>query len=1279
MKKLNFYKRQNRKSLDLKKLSHLKKKLKNKESLNNTFNINMSSLYNDVMNKNVIKNNKKEIDILSNANLNILKTLSTFVKEEILNNSSDFPNSKRFFSPIKSRASLTCLNSGITDIKKTPKKLKKIIQQNSNPNSSQLSFNSQKIQNNHKLIQNFSFNRNKHNVKRKHKRHSLINVRSNLLSTEFLNEIKEDKLLNLRTISNKNLEINYEMKTKINYEEFINEMQIMKINNNLRKDINFIKLKKHIKKITDSIKDKRNGETNVNNSNGLIQKKIYENYVNKFRILKRKKELYDSLDDEEYKEEILGFYIPPDSLYIKIFDCILLIMSFTYSIFVPILLSKNYFSKNDNIIINYILILFDIIYIIDCIINSFKGYNNFDEHLIVKTKKIMRHYLKTWFAIDFLQAIPFFSLFIYDLFSFKFDFDFRFQIILLLKVLKLYKMLYYNNNISHLGEIISSNEIIDNYGGFLLIIFIILIILNLNSCLFIFIGNNPNPGWIVKMNMQNESFLIQYLASIYFIIVTITTVGYGDITGITYTETAFQIYLLIIGTIAYSYTISYISNMIIKNNKRSMNFEKNMNIIQDIKLHHPHMKDSLYSEVLRNIYNMKLYERKDKHILLDSLPYSLKNKLIISMNQQIISDFNFFKNIDNSDFIVKVVTSLVPIISIKNDIVVKEGNYITEIIFVKKGVISLNINFDLNNVEYSLNKYFYKNQIGKFNAKYSFNDDIKHKLLLKKTFNANLNSSTSSKSSSYTDNASNSNNSVDLKIIEIRNNEHFGDALMFLNERSPLNAKIRTKTAELLLLRKLEAIEIYSLYPNIWKRINKISLYNMEQIYLKIKKSVINFANINNIIIDTFFLKKTKTKNKKIINSNEKNQHKNIKKIFNEKPIYSKIASNLSRDNTGRLTEKSYNYEIKNKINKNQRNIINANNVINIKQPNNVNISLIHIGTEDINKNDKIKEISNISNFKFPKIKAYFQNDSNIDNEKNVETETKLFRKEEKDGSLSPCISKIFDDKLFFNSNSIGKEKILYNSFVNLEFKKENNFQINSSYKNINKLTNNKYIKDKNLQLKIENILKEEKNEASTGRITNLSLINTAINFHKKSSFKSLINNSNKKAGDLTNKNITNILSFKDNDKFLFQQPLTNDINNQDNKFNSSKKLLLFIDPQENNPLKSSTIKYQRKMNRAKTRKKTGKIKQQLDQISKNIENSSKNINNPEKFYSKFFKNIIDKEKHMSHSNNKTPVMRKSNHKNNTNLFNYYLQDNIGRDENLSVKLYKKTEKDSNE
>jgi hyperpolarization activated cyclic nucleotide-gated potassium channel 2 len=171
-------------------------------------------------------------------------------------------------------------------------------------------------------------------------------------------------------------------------------------------------------------------------------------------------------------------------------------------------------------------------------------------------------------------------------------------------------MLYFNNTISDFGEILSSIEIIDNYSSFILSAFIMFIILNMTTCLFIFLGNNSYPNWIIKINMQNENYSVQYLTSIYFIIVTITTVGYGDITGLSSSEIGFQIYLLIIGTIAYSFTISYISNQIVKINQRSMNFEKNMDIINEIKLHNPCMNDCLYNEVVRNINNMKLYEKK---------------------------------------------------------------------------------------------------------------------------------------------------------------------------------------------------------------------------------------------------------------------------------------------------------------------------------------------------------------------------------------------------------------------------------------------------------------------------------------------------------------------------------------------------------------------------------------------------------------------------------------------------------------------------------------------
>ena len=67
-----------------------------------------------------------------------------------------------------------------------------------------------------------------------------------------------------------------------------------------------------------------------------------------------------------------------------------------------------------------------------------------------------------------------------------------------------------------------------------------------------------------------------------------------------------------------------------------MTFEENLEIINEIKIKHPNMKNELYKEILRNLYNEQLYEKKDKHLLLDCLPYSLKNILIEEMYKPII-------------------------------------------------------------------------------------------------------------------------------------------------------------------------------------------------------------------------------------------------------------------------------------------------------------------------------------------------------------------------------------------------------------------------------------------------------------------------------------------------------------------------------------------------------------------------------------------------------------------------------------------------------------------
>ena len=98
------------------------------------------------------------------------------------------------------------------------------------------------------------------------------------------------------------------------------------------------------------------------NINKIKKSPIKKNIDNKHRYLKRNKNLYDSFDDdEEFQYEEIDYYISPNSVYIKIFDILLLMSSLFYFTVIPYILSKDYFIKNDNYFYKSILIIIDIL------------------------------------------------------------------------------------------------------------------------------------------------------------------------------------------------------------------------------------------------------------------------------------------------------------------------------------------------------------------------------------------------------------------------------------------------------------------------------------------------------------------------------------------------------------------------------------------------------------------------------------------------------------------------------------------------------------------------------------------------------------------------------------------------------------------------------------------------------------------------------------------------------------------------------------------------------
>ena len=466
---------------------------------------------------------------------------------------------------------------------------------------------------------------------------------------------------------------------------------------------------------------------------------------------------------------------------------------------------------------------------------------------------ISLHYLSSWFFLDLLSAIPFNSILsfystecsdnapkYYNTGNKKFIF-----ILTVIRLVKIFKVFGANRFTLVIQGYLNKFNHFNQWIKFYLSLIIFFISLHCLSCLFIFFGQNAYPSWIINSGLDTASFVTIYITSIYYILSSVTTVGYGDITSVNRYEQIFNLFLLVVGIMVYSWTLTSVSSYIKAQDDKTLEYIKKCKILEEIRISHKKMPDELYDRISRYLKYRMMHEKKDKNIIIECLPIGLRNSLIYEMYKPIIQNFIFFKNFDNMDFIVRVILSFRPILAVKSDILVKEGDYIEEVIFVKKGSLNLEIPLPLLCQNQTQQNYLMRHPTAtSFSRTKTKNSIMLH---LTKTM-TNNNSITFPKRTNYSmEDDIKALNIEYFKILEIRKNEHFGDILMFLNQRSPLSVKVRSKVAELFFLKKTDAVEISMNYPQIWRKIIKKSLFNMEQIKRLINKAIKVCKNANGI------------------------------------------------------------------------------------------------------------------------------------------------------------------------------------------------------------------------------------------------------------------------------------------------------------------------------------------------------------------------------------------------------------------------------------------------
>ena len=889
----------------------------------------------------------------------------------------------------------------------------------------------------------------------------------------------------------------------------INNIKVI-VTKNKKEKVKKISDKKLSKKEVKFIEEKQTHEQEKENSLKNTPSLKKKNAVSKYRVLKRRQNLYDSLDDEECEdaEEINHLFIHPNSNFILFFDSVLIFSSLISFISVPLYLAKTHsFCRSPNIEAVFVINIFiEFLNVADLLLNFFRGYYNWEEQLIYRKRKIIIHYLEGWFLFDLISAIP-----VYTINKFhEPDCDKYVSTKYYNQILNNPHYLFLSNRLFKILKIFYNNQAykifskeLNEYIKMTINIAYVFLGVNYVGCLYIFIARNNYPNWILKTNLNTSSFGDIYITSIYILIMAMTTVGYGDITCYSFWERIFQLYLLVVGIFAYSWAVTSFSNYVKKISEKSADFEKKKRILDEIKLSNQNLPDELYDKIVRHLKFKYYHEKKLKSIIFDCLPVSLKNSLICEMYKPIIRNFIFFKNFQNTDFIVRVILVFRPIIADKNDILINDNDMVEDIMFVKHGILSVELPINVSNPNENIDRY--KNMSILNDKKPEIEKEENTTILYSKInckLNNNINNSQFKNTIPFLD--SNKNNSLSkqpmsfnsaifgsgigsnimnstlakkitlsekekekekdiiryVRILCIRENEHFGDVMMFLEKRSPLRVRVKSKKAELFFLKKMDAIKISTSYPNIWRRINKRSVFNFEQIKKSINKIIEIYCSV------------------KRLHSIDEEENSNS-------GIYSELMkkSKLGKDKT-EINMRPKKYELNNVIDKN--NCSKRSHSIS----NNINSNSIK---KLINKN-KIEKISD-KNILRKLAKSSKKVIRNINIDKNSK-QNEHIPKKKKTSIMSPknkvkkCKKKVtFDKKLddIFQEKykfykKMNKTQIKKDTIINEEPSNEDNFSYlrsTKSFKNISKISlsssrgntsNNK----KNIIQQIESQLKNE-------------------------------------------------------------------------------------------------------------------------------------------------------------------------------------------------------------
>ncbi|RQM22402.1 hypothetical protein B5M09_008796 [Aphanomyces astaci] len=322
-------------------------------------------------------------------------------------------------------------------------------------------------------------------------------------------------------------------------------------------------------------------------------------------------------------------------------------------------------------------------------------------HVYYNKRQIVRSYLRGWFGIDLVSTLPleFIAKHLYPEATASSSSN-TLQSAKILRGLKLIRLLKLVR-IRKIGQMISKleEEVFANQSVLSLvkILLFLLFLAHLVACVWFYVAQISTYSWSntlgYMINDHPNMVTLQYLSSLYWAIVTMTTVGYGDITPKTKTELIIAMFVMIIGVSMFGYVIGNITSLVDNINASSRMQSQHITtlkeyvIVRNLPKHTALWNYLLGKRVLDHFEY--LYRHRsvfDEGAILTNLPTGMRNDVVHHVLHKMISRIHFLSTCHHEGLVADLAVAMQPFFCVQDEAVYVQQDMAAHVFFILKGI-----------------------------------------------------------------------------------------------------------------------------------------------------------------------------------------------------------------------------------------------------------------------------------------------------------------------------------------------------------------------------------------------------------------------------------------------------------------------------------------------------------------------------------------------------------------------------------------------------------------